>query len=94
MEWDRIIATNLTAPVKMMRAVVPEMKNNGGGSIVNVANKGGTSGAATGVSYTARTRIGRFELRSYQSTRKKETTNVAMCRLELPRTLPGGSKAT
>jgi NAD(P)-dependent dehydrogenase (short-subunit alcohol dehydrogenase family) len=25
-KWDRIIATNLTAPVKMMRAVLPEMK--------------------------------------------------------------------
>jgi NAD(P)-dependent dehydrogenase (short-subunit alcohol dehydrogenase family) len=52
-KWDRIIATNLTAPVKMMCAVVPVMKEQGGGSIVNVASKGGTSGAATGVAYTA-----------------------------------------
>jgi NAD(P)-dependent dehydrogenase (short-subunit alcohol dehydrogenase family) len=37
--WDRIIATNL------MREVVPAMRKSGGGSIVNVARKGGTSGA-------------------------------------------------
>jgi NAD(P)-dependent dehydrogenase (short-subunit alcohol dehydrogenase family) len=43
--WDRIIATNLTAPVKLMREVVPEMRKSGGGSIVNGASKGGTSGA-------------------------------------------------
>jgi NAD(P)-dependent dehydrogenase (short-subunit alcohol dehydrogenase family) len=43
--WDRIIATNLTAPVKLMREVGPEMRKSGGGSIVNVARKGGTSGA-------------------------------------------------
>ena len=52
-EWDRIIAVNLTAPVMLMRAVVPEFKKNGGGCIVNVASKGGTSGASTGVAYTA-----------------------------------------
>ncbi len=41
-KWDRIIITNLTAPVRLMREEVLNMKKNGGGSIVNVASKGGT----------------------------------------------------
>ncbi|KUJ17241.1 NAD(P)-binding protein [Mollisia scopiformis] len=52
-DWDRIIAVNLTAPVKLMRAVVPIMLKNGGGSIVNVASKAALSGAVAGVAYTA-----------------------------------------
>ncbi|KIV81302.1 hypothetical protein PV11_03497 [Exophiala sideris] len=51
--WDKTIAINLTSPVKLMRAVVPVMKKHGGGSIVNVASKAGTSGAIAGVAYTA-----------------------------------------
>lgn len=51
--WDRCIAVNLTAPVKLMRAAVPHMIKAGGGSIVNVASKAGMSGAAAGVAYTA-----------------------------------------
>jgi len=51
--WDRVIAINLTAPVKLMRAVVPHMIKAGGGSIVNVASKAATSGAIAGVAYTA-----------------------------------------
>ncbi|CZR69231.1 related to 3-ketoacyl-acyl carrier protein reductase [Phialocephala subalpina] len=51
--WDKAIAVNLTAPVKLMRAVVPIMISNGGGSIVNVSSKAGMSGAAAGVAYTA-----------------------------------------
>ncbi|EAT91002.1 hypothetical protein SNOG_01353 [Parastagonospora nodorum SN15] len=51
--WDRVIAINLTAPVKLMRAVVPHMIKTGGGSIVNVASKAATCGAIAGVAYTA-----------------------------------------
>lgn len=51
--WEKAIAVNLTAPVKLMRAVVPIMISNGGGSIVNVASKAAMSGAAAGVAYTA-----------------------------------------
>jgi NAD(P)-dependent dehydrogenase (short-subunit alcohol dehydrogenase family) len=51
--WEKIIAINLTAPVKLMRAVVPIMLKNGGGSIVNIASKAALSGAAAGVAYTA-----------------------------------------
>ncbi|MCJ1297797.1 hypothetical protein MMC08_000585 [Hypocenomyce scalaris] len=51
--WDRIIALNLTAPVKLMREVVPVMLKQGGGSIVNVSSKAGLSGAVAGVAYTS-----------------------------------------
>ncbi|KAF8849303.1 NAD(P)-binding protein [Acephala macrosclerotiorum] len=51
--WEKAIAVNLTAPVKLIRAVVPIMILNGGGSIVNVASKAAISGAAAGVAYTA-----------------------------------------
>jgi NAD(P)-dependent dehydrogenase (short-subunit alcohol dehydrogenase family) len=36
-----------------MREVVRVMKEQGGGSIVNVSSKAGQSGAAAGVAYTA-----------------------------------------
>jgi len=52
-EWDRLIAINLTVPTKLMRAVLPFMKEAGGGAIVNVSSKAGFSGAAAGIAYTA-----------------------------------------
>jgi NAD(P)-dependent dehydrogenase (short-subunit alcohol dehydrogenase family) len=51
--WDRCIAVNLTAPVKLMRAVLPCMREQKSGSIVNVASKAAMSGAAAGIAYTA-----------------------------------------
>ncbi|KAK0748866.1 hypothetical protein B0T21DRAFT_279199 [Apiosordaria backusii] len=53
-DWDRVLATNLTVPVKMMRAVIPFLKQRpDGGVIVNVASTAGKSGAVAGVAYTA-----------------------------------------
>jgi len=51
--WDRIIAVNLTAPVLLMREVLPGMEKQKSGSIVNVSSKAGVSGAVAGVAYTA-----------------------------------------
>ncbi|KAF9875638.1 bacilysin biosynthesis oxidoreductase bacC [Colletotrichum karsti] len=51
-EWDRVMAVNLTVPVKMMRAVLPFMKEKNTGVIVNVASTAGTSGAVAGIAYT------------------------------------------
>ncbi|KAL3434408.1 NAD(P)-binding protein [Aspergillus tetrazonus] len=51
--WERCISINLTAPVKLMREVIPIMKLRGKGSIVNVASKAALSGAVSGVAYTA-----------------------------------------
>ncbi len=51
--WERVIAVNLTGPVKLMREVVKVMKVKGGGAIVNVSSRAGISGAVAGVAYTA-----------------------------------------
>lgn len=51
--WDRILAVNLTAPVKLMREVLPVMKRQGSGAIVNIASSAGTSGIWAGVAYTS-----------------------------------------
>jgi len=51
--WERVLSTNLTVPVRMMRAVLPWMKARRDGVIVNVASTAGVSGAVAGVAYTA-----------------------------------------
>ncbi|KAF5366722.1 hypothetical protein D9758_006468 [Tetrapyrgos nigripes] len=52
-DWERTIAVNLTAPVRLMREVVGVMKEHKEGCIVNVSSKAGLSGAVAGVAYTA-----------------------------------------
>lgn len=52
-EWERVMAINLTVPIRMMKAVLPAMKEQKGGVIVNVASKAGVSGASAGIAYTA-----------------------------------------
>ncbi|KAL1599834.1 hypothetical protein SLS60_007639 [Paraconiothyrium brasiliense] len=52
-EWESVMAINLTVPVRLMTAVLPAMKEQKKGAIVNVASKAGTSGAAAGIAYTA-----------------------------------------
>jgi NAD(P)-dependent dehydrogenase (short-subunit alcohol dehydrogenase family) len=52
-EWDRVIAVNLTAPIKMMREVLPFLQAKKQGCIINVSSKAGVSGAAAGIAYTA-----------------------------------------
>lgn len=48
--WEHVLAVNLTAPMRLIRAVLPSMMAAKRGSIVNVASeaslKAGTSGAA------------------------------------------------
>lgn len=51
--WDRVIAINLTAPFKLMRAVLPLMEAAGSGSILNVSSEAGLRGNASGNAYTA-----------------------------------------
>jgi NAD(P)-dependent dehydrogenase (short-subunit alcohol dehydrogenase family) len=52
-EWERVLNVNLTVPVRLMAAVLPGMKEHGGGAIVNVASRAAVSGAVAGVAYTA-----------------------------------------
>ncbi|WP_144875957.1 SDR family NAD(P)-dependent oxidoreductase [Microbacterium sp. 1.5R] len=51
--WDRVIAINLTAPFKLMRAVLPIMEKASRGAILNVSSEAGLRGNASGNAYTA-----------------------------------------
>lgn len=51
--WDRVISINVTAVMKLSRAVLPLMLEAGSGSIVNVSSEAALHASAAGVSYTA-----------------------------------------
>ncbi len=51
--WDRVLAINLTGPMRLCRAVVPLMVGGGGGAIVNVSSVGGLTGSVAGTAYVA-----------------------------------------
>jgi NAD(P)-dependent dehydrogenase (short-subunit alcohol dehydrogenase family) len=51
--WDEVMAINLGSAVHMLRLVIPVMRQNGGGAIVNVASISGFTGLAAAHTYTA-----------------------------------------
>ncbi|MCR2783449.1 MULTISPECIES: SDR family NAD(P)-dependent oxidoreductase [unclassified Microbacterium] len=51
--WNRVIAINVTGTMKLIRAVIPTMLAQGGGSIVNTASEAALRGSAAGAAYTA-----------------------------------------
>lgn len=51
-EWDKVLATNLTAPFQIMKRVIPIMEKAGGGKIVNVASMASTAAGRGGIAYT------------------------------------------
>jgi 3-oxoacyl-[acyl-carrier protein] reductase len=52
-EWDRVIATNLTACFRAIRAALPAMLEQGSGSIVNIASRLGQMGIPETAAYSA-----------------------------------------
>ncbi len=51
-EWDKVLATNLTAPFQMLKRVIPVMEKAGGGTVVNVASMASTGAGRGGIAYT------------------------------------------
>jgi NAD(P)-dependent dehydrogenase (short-subunit alcohol dehydrogenase family) len=52
-QWQKVIGINLTGPFLMMKAAIPEMIKNGGGSIVNIASLAGLRCIPAMPAYTA-----------------------------------------
>lgn len=51
--WDKVIAINLNAVFRNMKAQIPSILANGGGSVVNIASILGSVGFATSPAYVA-----------------------------------------
>lgn len=49
--WRQMLEVNLTGPFLMMKAAIPRMKENGGGSIINVASLAGVVAVPSGPAY-------------------------------------------
>jgi 3-oxoacyl-[acyl-carrier protein] reductase len=49
--WDRIMAVNLTGPMRLMQAVAPVMRAQGRGRIVNIASVAGLGPSGSSIAY-------------------------------------------
>jgi 3-oxoacyl-[acyl-carrier protein] reductase len=49
--WDRIMATNLTGPMRLIQAVAPVLRGQGRGRIVNIASVAGLQPTGSSIGY-------------------------------------------
>ena len=49
--WDKILAVNLTGPMRLMKAAAPVMKAQGRGRIVNIASVSGVGPTGSSIAY-------------------------------------------
>jgi 3-oxoacyl-[acyl-carrier protein] reductase len=49
--WDKIIAVNLTGPMRLIKAVAPVMKAQGSGRIVNISSVAGLGPTGSSIAY-------------------------------------------
>src|SRR5436190_5408337 len=49
--WDKIMAVNLTGPMRLMKAVAPVMKAQGRGRIVNISSVAGLGPTGSSIAY-------------------------------------------
>ncbi len=49
--WDKIMAVNLTGPMRLIKAVAPAMKAQGQGRIVNIASVAGLTPTGSSIAY-------------------------------------------
>ena len=52
-QWQKVIDINLTGPFLMMKAAIPHMIKNGGGSIINISSLAGIRCIPAMPAYTA-----------------------------------------
>lgn len=52
-DWQRVLEVNLTGPFMMMKAIIPLMIKNGGGSIINISSVGGLKSMPGATAYGA-----------------------------------------
>jgi NAD(P)-dependent dehydrogenase (short-subunit alcohol dehydrogenase family) len=50
--WARVMGVNVDGPMRLIRAVLPHLRGQGAGAIVNVASEAGLRGGTAGVAYT------------------------------------------
>ena len=51
-EWDKMMSINLTGPMLCIRAVVPAMKRQGGGRVVNISSVAGMFPSGSSIPYS------------------------------------------
>jgi NAD(P)-dependent dehydrogenase (short-subunit alcohol dehydrogenase family) len=65
--WNRTLELNLTVPFKLLQAVLPQMKERGGGAVINVASIAGVNGGRLSPAYAA-AKGGLISLTKYLAT--------------------------